>query len=288
MKPGIYDLLPASVYHADPLDTPSLSASLAVMICQQSPRHAWAAHPRLNPDYVEEQKEAFDLGTVVHELLLEGHMESLAVVDAPDWRTNGAKAAREAAYVEGKTPLLAKHLPRVTAMVDAVIPQLAAHDAYPAPFTVGKPERTLVWETDGVACRARLDWLHDDYLFIDDLKTVGRSAEPQAFSRSLFGLGYHIKAAFYARGVRALSGVTPEFRIVAVETSPPYAISVVGLAPAAVELGEACVEHALRLWGECLAANDWPGYSRRVHYAEPPAWLEAPEDHVVVLDEAPW
>src|SRR5262245_50563917 len=69
--PGIYDI-PLAEYLADPCPAPSLSASIAHILLSQSPRHAWEAHPRLNPHYEPEEAEAFDLGTAAHAYLLEG------------------------------------------------------------------------------------------------------------------------------------------------------------------------------------------------------------------------
>src|SRR5689334_23413702 len=35
------------------------------------------------------------------------------------------------------------------------------------------------------------------------------------------------------------------------------------------------VKYALRLWRECLEADEWPGYAQQVAYAELPAWEES-------------
>lgn len=275
MTPGLK--IPASIYHDDLVDPdrPSLSSSIAKVLCTQSPLHAWTQHPRLNPSYTREEKTAFDLGTVAHSLLLEGDDSRLVVIDANDWRTNAAKEARDLAYAAGKVPLLAKDAERVENMVSAALTQLAAHGATPALLADGKPEQTIVWEEDGVVCRARLDWLRDDLLAIDDLKTSGRSADPAQLSRTLFANGYDVQARFYQRGVKKLTGVEPEFRFIFVETEPPYALSVVSLAPSAVALADDKVEHAINTWRTCLERDQWPGYASAVAYAEAPGWHEA-------------
>jgi hypothetical protein len=267
--------LPADEYHADPCEQPSLSASIAHVICSQSPAHARAAHPKLNPDRVREESERFDVGNAAHTILLEG-VDRLAVIDFPDWRTTAAKEARDQARADGRIPLLAKVLVEVDAMVGAVLEQLDAHSATPALFKAGTPEQTLVWEEPGgVICRARLDWLRDDRKTVDDLKTTSRSASPEAYSRALFGVGGDVQAAFYIRGVQELTGETPEFRWCIVETSPPYALSVVAPDPAVLTIGRKKVEFAIELWRRCLATNVWPAYSNEVAYAELPPWEEA-------------
>jgi hypothetical protein len=271
---GILDLR-SDDYHADPCDTPSLSASIATILCTRSPAHARAAHPKLNPDRVREEKGAFDIGTAAHAILLEGY-DAVEVVDADDWRTKAAKAARDAARAEGKIPLLAKVRDDVLAMVAAVRAQLVDHLADPPLFSDGKPEQTLVWEEPGgVTCRARLDWLRDDRATIDDLKTTSRSASPEAYSRALFNVGGDVQAAFYIRGVQELTGETPEFRWVVVETQPPFALSVIAPGPDVLTIGRKKVEYALDVWRRCFASGEWPAYPPMVAYAELPPYEEA-------------
>ena len=89
MKPGIYTMT-AEEYHSDPADVPSLTASIAHIICSQSPLHAWANHPRLNPDFKREEQANWDVGTAAHALLLEGN-EGVAMIDYPDWRKKEAR-----------------------------------------------------------------------------------------------------------------------------------------------------------------------------------------------------
>jgi hypothetical protein len=270
---GIHGL-PVDLYHADPAERPSLSASIAAILCSQSPAHARAAHPRLNPDHQREEKGHYDVGTAAHAIVLEGR-SIVEVVDAPDWRTNAAKDARDAARAAGRIPLLAHTLAEVEAMVEAIHEQLGDHEAEPPLFTDGKPERTLIWEEDGITCRALVDWLRDDYAAVDDLKTTSRSANPEAYSRALFGVGGDVQAAFYIRGVEKITGVRPEFRWCVVETSPPFALSVISPAPDVLTIGMKKIDWAITRWRRCLQTDEWPGYEPRVAYAELPAYEES-------------
>jgi hypothetical protein len=268
----------ADEYHADPSEIPSLSSSIAAILCQQSPAHAWAAHPKLNPNFERTDKTAFDLGTTVHQLLLEGHTDSIVAIDADNYRTKAAQEERDAAYAAGRTPMLVKELPRVQAMVEAVTSQLARHEADPPLFKDGKAEQTLMWEEDGgVVCRARIDWIRDDLTAVDDLKSVGRSADPDSCVRAIATHGYDLKAAFYLRGLwETLEGAPPPaFRWCFVETDPPYALSVIAPSAAMLELGRKKCDYAINLWRRCLDRDEWPGYTTKVAYAETPAWDEA-------------
>jgi hypothetical protein len=265
----------AEIYHGDLVHTePSLSASVAHTLVTRSPRHAWTKHPRLNPAFQREEEDKFQVGTAAHAMFLEG-VDNVHVVNADSWRTNAAKDEKALAYREGKTPLLIHHYEQTLQMVHAINEQLVDHNAEPPLFKSGKPEQTLIWEEDGVVCRARLDWLRDDLKAVDDLKTTKASGNPAAVERSLYALGYDLKAAFYLRGVRAVTGARPEFRWVYVECEPPYALSVISPAPDVLELGHAKVEFAINLWRDCLEKDEWPGYSREVAWVNAPDWETA-------------
>ncbi len=271
--PGIYELS-AEDYHRDPCPSPSLSSSIARTLLASSPLHAWFEHPRLNPGHVREDEEKFDLGTAAHAYLLQGE-SGFAVIDAPDWRTKDARAARDAARAEGKLPILAHRWQDVLGMAEAAERQLAAYEETPRPFANGKAEETLVWQEGDVWCRARLDWLHADHRTIDDLKTTSASANPAVWSRALFGAGADIQAAFYSRGVRALFGQPATFRFIVQENFAPYALSVIGLGPDALVLAEKKALSAIEQWRYCMAENRWPGYPMRTCWAELPSWEEA-------------
>ncbi len=141
------------------------------------------------------------------------------------------------------------------------------------PFTLGLPEQVLIWLEGGVWCRARIDWLSADRLYIDDLKTAA-SANPGRgfgqFGRAFWSYGYDVQSAFYRRGIRNLLGIDPTFRHVAFELSRPNALSVCQLGAAGKAVAEAKVERAIQMWGECVSANRWPGYPRFAVELDPP------------------
>ena len=143
------------------------------------------------------------------------------------------------------------------------------HD--PVPFTEGTAEHVIRWEENGVRCKAMLDWLRDDFATIDDLKTTS-DASPRGFQRKVWNLRYDIQAAFYRRGVLFKTGALPRFRWVAVETEYPYLVTVNEPDKAALDNADALVEQAITEWGDCVAANHWPGYPADVNQVGPVPW----------------
>jgi hypothetical protein len=165
-------------------------------------------------------------------------------------------------------------------MVEAFRGQLDQHrDGGAQMFSDGEAEQTLVWLEDDVWCRARLDWRRKDPHAIDDYKTTSGSANPDKWARTMFDAGHDLQAAWYLRGLRALTGERLDdpaaFRFAVQETFPPYAVSVIALNPDAMFLAEKKCEYALEQWRDAMASHDWRGYPRRTAYATLPAWEEA-------------
>ncbi len=274
LGPGIHTI-PADEYHADPCERPSLSASLAKKIVDDSALHAWEAHPRLNPKFKRSDETKFDIGSAAHAMLLEGG-DAVKMLPFKDWRKKEAQEARAAAQAEGKLPILAPHWNEIREMVASAHRQLEARRDHPPIFEDGQPEQTLIWEEDGVTCRARPDWLHADLLTVDDYKTTKGSANPHDWTRrTLYDIGADMQAALYLRGLRALRGVEAEFRFIVQETYAPYALSVISLDAASLAIANRKVDYAIATWRECLEKDYWPGYPDAVCVAELPAWEEA-------------
>ncbi len=248
-EPGLYPNLSSADYHADPVCQPSVSSGLLKVILNSSLAHARLAHPRLNPDYEREEKRAFDLGHVAHQLIL-GDTNTIRVINPKNhpnadgkipegWTNKAMQEARKKAYKDNVVPLLPDELAQAEKMASAVRKQL--DDAGIHSFTkhAGDCEQSIFWQESGVWCRARLDWkpatVYSFAHIFDDLKTTDGSANPEAWAaRQMFSIGADIQAAFYRRGIRATLGIEePVFRFIVCEQNPPFAISIVEPSPRA-------------------------------------------------------
>lgn len=277
-RPGVFAMT-ADVYHSDPVCEPSLSSSIAKLLVTPgaTPMHARHECPRLNPDYEADDSEKFDLGKAAHSLILHDP-QAFEIIDAADWRTKAAQSARDTARSAGKIPILAHQFVNVTEMVAAACVQLLAHEDGRAFFVKGDgvPEQTMVWREGDVWCRSRLDWRPNTSRFFPDYKSTGASADPDCWTRTMYGMGADLQAAFYLRGIKALKLCDrPEFRFVVQENYAPFALSVIGLMPGALELANRQVERAIGIWADCRRDNRWPGYPRRTAWIDAPAWHEA-------------
>src|SRR5882724_13097827 len=155
MNPGIFNLT-AEQYHADPAPTASLSNSIANILLDQSPLHAWLAHPRLNPAYTREVNTRFDLGSAAHLMLLERREDKIVRVQAKDWRTNAAKEARAAAQANGQYAVLEEQYGDIVSMCTAAQDYLLTTELGDM-LATGEPERTVMWQEGPLWYRSRPD-----------------------------------------------------------------------------------------------------------------------------------
>ena len=109
--PGIYQM-PDREYHADPVAAaPSLSRSIAKLLIEASPAHAFAAHPRLGGSVSQTAASGdddMDVGSAAHAAFLEGDTDKIVHVQFDSYRTNAAKEFRDQTLRSGKIPLKTK------------------------------------------------------------------------------------------------------------------------------------------------------------------------------------
>lgn len=269
---SVYDDMPASDYHADPSPEPSLSSSIAKILVTQSPMHAWFAHPRLNPNHRPEESEDFDRGSAAHSLLLEGD-DRMVECAFNDWRTNAAKDMRDKVRLEGKLPLLTKHIGPVRKMVEIAKKYLRESELH-LEIEDCFAERTVIWQAGGIWKRARFDLQVRNRSVLLDYKST-ETADPLSFSRQIIAMGYDVQAAHYLETFDAMDTypiTEPTFVFLVQERSEPFACSLVGVDPMMLDLGQQKCEFASKLWKQCLDSGKWPGYPRQIAWASPPAW----------------
>jgi len=277
-EPGFYSMT-AEQYHADPCPEPSLSSSIAHILATGAPATAAWRHPRLNPELERENGEGLDLGTAAHAIVLEGTKASVRVVTGVDnWRTRAAQELRDECRAQGFLPILEKDWKHVLLMTGLLRKQLDQHVEGRRMFRDGRPEVAAIWieniEGREVWCRALIDYLRDDG--IDDYKStrIAGGANPASVSGRIARGSEKMQAAFYTRGVEALTGHKRPFRFAFQELEAPYLASVNALGPDVEVLATKQVEFALTTWARCLTSGHWPGYSTLTAYAALPPFVE--------------
>lgn len=278
-EPGVYQDFPEDAYHADPLPEPSASRSIIQTIAERTPRHAFIAHPRLDPAFERTEDDKFSMGTAGHKAIL-SRGKGIAVGDFKDYRTDAAKAWRTASKGAGLVPILQEQAERVANLRAAVIEQLPDHGLeHLFNPDLGRAEVVAAW-IDPVAGWSRLmaDWLEAD-LTITDIKITGvDDFTPAGLGRHMSGMGYEFIHAWYERGIVNLF---PEmegrfkYRFLFVEEKAPHAIMPIILPNDAIAKGRMMVEMGAERWAEAKRTGQWPRYKGGDVVADYPPWSVA-------------
>jgi len=282
---GFHADIPDSVYHKDPAPEPSLSSSMAKVIIDQSPLHAWHQHPRLNPPPEDAETEEAkptrpkEIGSAAHRLIL-GRGKLVRVIEGSDYKSKAAQAARAAAYAAGASPILRSDYETAEAMANAVHKQAATVEGCEA-FREGADHPSelvaIAQDPSGIYLRALIDRFeeHPAGATIWDVKTGEVSAAPAGLGRRMFGMQMEVQAALYERAVTILRpdlAGRVRFRWLFVENEPPHLIMPAELDAVGMEIGRRKVQAAIALFRRGVQLNEWPGYPTAVITAEYPAF----------------
>lgn len=276
-EPGVYPDISEQDYRFDPCPVPSLTQSLAKIIIDQSPLHAWHAHPRLNPDFQPDDDTGYDVGNIAHSLLI-GRGKEIVVLDGfENWMKKEARAARSLHAKDGKLAVLGKHYARADRMVKSAREQLEQRGLGHL-FTKGRGEVCIAWQEGDIWLRQLLDWLTPDMRTIADLKTTDMSAAAHGLGRMMVNANWPIQAAMADRGLNVLDpdgAGRRRFLFVVQEAEPPYLLNVVQIPRDALTLGHKQLQMAVDTWAECMATNRFPGYPTEIVVPEAPGWFES-------------
>lgn len=269
------------------LPIPTISASNILTILEKSAFHAAALHPRAKeilgrdvPAQDDDSTRVSSIGEAAHAILMNLETERIAVSPFPDFRSGEARAWKEAQVKADKIILKEDDYNAAREMAQTLCRSLARF--YPelqaagiGPFPEKGFEKTYTAQLRGIMCRIRVDAEEGGVIW--DYKTTGADFQPEKWLKNqYFGMGYDIKAAFYARVFEAATGIAPKFVIAAQENSFPFDAYPVMLTPEALERANEMIDYALEEWQRGISRGFKDGgYSARVVYASPPPWLVA-------------
>lgn len=269
MSQGIFYDIPADTYHKGLIEVADvnglrikpLSSTGAKVLVKQSPADY------LRSIATRTEKKAFDLGHAAHELILEGGLQTVEVLDFDSYRSKAAQQARDAVYATGGTPMLDRDLQGAYAMEKAV----RSHELADSLLRDGQPEvSALVWDEEyQIYFQTRFDWLRDDGWIID-LKT-SRCATPDEFNRDIAAFYYHLQASLYERAARLLGIDFKGWRWVVVQSVEPYNVFVVEYSELDRLTGEQRMHTALRKYADGVHTGVWPAFPD-LYISELPAY----------------
>ena len=237
----------------------AISRSQVWRMITKSPAHALIPTPATN---------AMELGTAIHQALLEPHKFTETFLCGPDNRRgNKWKDAVAEAEANNQLILTAPDYEKVERITDAVLSNSLARSMILSNSAVKEYSSFFKHEHTGLQCKARFDVFDESAGTIIDLKTTA-DASKDAFSRSCANYGYHLQAAWYLMAHEKAH----QFVFIAVEREEPYAISFYELDENSLADGESLMRKGLEQWKECVELDHWPTYPQKLQEVSIPHW----------------
>lgn len=223
-------------------------------------------------DNGQEPRAEFDFGHAAHAMVL-GIGAPVHVIDAPDWRTKGAKADADVMRTYGFTPLLRKDFRAIRRMA-----AIQRRDPIAGPLFAreGDAELSVFWRDDnhGIDLKARIDWLTTigTRVAVVDYKTTAGDLDDDSLARTITKYRYHWQAAHYLDAVAAMGEPDAAFLFVFQQKAAPHLVRVIQLDERFLTAGRERIDEARALYAKCTAEDYWPGYSNDIDTIYAPRW----------------
>ena len=148
-------------------------------------------------------------------------------------------------------------------------------------------QRVAQWTAHGLPCASGIEGERGGFdiiqssprgrrPYIADLKCTA-SSQPDELSRQCWRMLWHAQGAWYLDGAKALGMPAEDFYIIAVESSPPYCVTVARVPPELLEMGR----RSVAMWAEkhraCEESGVWPGYTQAEVELTVPGWVTLEE-----------
>lgn len=173
---------------------------------------------------VRKRSTAFDLGTAVHAMVLEPHLE-LVVRGPEDRRGNKWKEASLAADLDGKLLLTESDYDQAQAMAEAVRAHPVVQKWMGLPDFIAEASFFAEDSITKTRIKCRPDGFIHSIGLVFDIKTT-TDASPDGFPREVRKYGYDLQADFYLRTLQSAGYNADQFFFVCVEKEAPYAVGV--------------------------------------------------------------
>lgn len=225
---------------------------------------------------VRKRSTAFDLGTAVHAMVLEPHLE-LVVRGPEDRRGNKWKEASLAAELDGQILLTESDYDQAEAMANAL-------KANPV-LTVWQNASSYIAEASffakdritGIDIKCRPDGFIPTHGIVFDIKTT-TDASPDGFPREVSKYRYDLQAAFYLRCLANAGMKADSFAFVCIEKEPPYAVGIHMLTGEYLSAADARVSAILEKIANAQATDDFTTGWPLINHIPLPRWQgDAPE-----------
>lgn len=250
-------------------EVPRLSPSIAKIMIERSPLHAYQAHRLLGGGDSDNFSEAKDRGNILESIIFNAESKKIVRLDYDSFRTKEAQNQRDAIRAIGSIPVLEKDWSEYEIVGLALRKSIMDQGIH---FNGGDFQKLVEWESIGVPCKGYLDYYQTPAIF--DLKTTS-DASPKKVQRLFTDMGWDIQAAAYRE---AVENINPDLAgrvqmlFIVCEIEPPYCVQLYEPDGIMRSLGEEKWDWAKKTFRECTESGEWPGYFQGIGRIGPTPW----------------
>jgi len=225
----------------------------------------------------EQDNEGDDTEALLYGRLVDQYFEAPELFDSmvcvlafDNFRTKEARQARDDAIASGKDVCNLATMAEIKQLYDTAM----QHPGFALAAESGRKQLSLFWEMEGIQMAGRPDYVIETdkgYDVIFDLKTT-KDASRDSFSRSILTYRYHVQAALYCAGWKAITGRDAQFVYAAIEKTPPYLHGCYYAEDIQIELGMSEAKEDIATLKHCIETGKWPSYNNCIEPIELPAW----------------
>jgi len=219
----------------------------------------------------KERTNSLSIGTAVHIHILEPHKKH-HIKNLLDFGHEDRKKWQAIRKLEAENPddlfFTDKDFEAITKMVTSVKLSQQALKLY-ASGTWN--EVSMFWRDPkhGFDCKGRADTVNFEEGYVVDLKTT---KDAKGFMKECVDYGYHIQAAFYLRGLKAITGKDFAWYWVAVDSSNPHFCYVYRATEKTLDVGTIQMDEYMNRLATCLETDIWPIGNEEIIEGELPSW----------------
>ena len=278
IEPGIYTNLDIDEYHT----SEGISSTGISLILDCPARYDYEYNKkRKDMDLIETEKQydKYQLGRAVHMLILEPERFDNNFFCMSEKVNLTTKAGKEI-YAEAEKEAKGRKILRVGEWEDIkeMADVIKKHPLWQK-LTVRHIEQSIYWRAGvlNTLLKSRPDIFNDDLVI--DIKTTDSIKQ---FSRSIYQYGYHRQAAMQIDALKSIDDKKRHFAFFIVEKKAPYLTACFALEEASIEQGRKEYLEAALTYSECVASNEWPGYSQQFELISIPEWSKIGESKCLI------
>jgi len=222
----------------------------------------------------KDQTLSMGIGTAVHTLNLEPHLSD-TIKNLKDYGHTDRRKWAAIRELEANNPsdlfFSDSEIATIKSMVKSVKDHAEAAKLYDGEIN---NEVSFFWHNSeyNFVCKGRADTVNFHEGYVVDLKTTQDAAD---FMNQVIKYGYHIQAAFYLQGMKAVTGQDFDWYWVAVDSKEPNDTYVYKMSTECHRIGEIETNLFMKTLRECTDTDTWPRGNEAVITGDIPSWYSA-------------